>query len=161
MGTSDDMDGPATLAAGGRSLADAVAELAHQRRAYHAESTALEVAQQAFTAQYEGLIRRVNDLNSQCGAMEKRVRAIAEMAFRATGEKHPHPAVEIKISKVVAYETAAALAWAIEKGMCLKLDNKALEALAKASPASLTGICIVVDEPHAQIARDLSSLEDA
>lgn len=158
----DDMDGPAILTSEARRLADEVAQLAHDRRCYRIEADALELRQRLFEAENASLMKEVNDLNSRVGATEKRVRAMAENIFIATGEKHPHPSVEIKMTKVVTIlDAAVALAWATEKRICLKLDTKALEALAKASPANVAGIATLTEEARAQIARELTTPEAA
>lgn len=157
---TDEADGPAALTTEARLLADEVARLAHDRRFYRTAADELEAQQTVFETLHAGLRKRVSDLNSAVGATEKRVRAIAETAFRADGNRHPHPAVEIKMTKVVTVPDATkALDWAIKKGMCLKLDGKALEALAKAAPESVAAIATVREEPRAAIARVIPEQE--
>jgi hypothetical protein len=81
--------------------------------------------------------------------------------------KRPHPAVGIRVNKVVEMDKNAALAYAMKLGKWLKLDlakfkKDAKLELAKSDPdTALTAFAQIVEVPTATIAKDLSKyLED-
>jgi len=88
---------------------------------------------------------------AECVATEE---AALRAALVAQG-RGKHLGGEVKAYAVLEYEAAAAFAWAQEHALCLALDTKAFEQLAKASP--LPGVT-VRSELRASLARDLRAL---
>jgi len=67
---------------------------------------------------------------------EARLRELTLAIFKETGEKHPAPEVGIREVDKLIYEPLAALFWATEHKLALKLDTPAFEKIVKASPAN-------------------------
>ena len=81
--------------------------------------------------------------------------AIEEAALRAllvAEGKGKHAVGEVKEYHTLNYDPSEGLAWATEHGMCLALDKKAFEKVAKASPPP----CVTTDtELRASLASDM------
>lgn len=68
---------------------------------------------------------------------EQQLRTLVETHFRSTGEKRPHPSVTVRESRprtVCEYDESKALAYALERGIALRLDPEALERFLIATP---------------------------
>lgn len=92
---------------------------------------------------------------------ENRIRAAALDAFAETGDKHPHPAVGIQMTRL-EYDTAEAIQFCRRAAPnAIKLDKRAFERIARVGkdaggPFDLDFVTIH-KEPQATIARDLSA----
>lgn len=86
---------------------------------------------------------------------EANVRAVALAEYAANQDKHPHPAVTIKVYEVLAYDAEQAKSYAIAHNLpkLLKLDAKIFE---KAANGLDLDFVTVTEEPRATIATDLS-----
>ena len=71
----------------------------------------------------------------------------------ATGDKKGIAGTEVKVFTKLDYKAEDAMAWAKESGLCLTLDAKAFEKVAKATP-----LPFVTEraEPKVTIATDLT-----
>lgn len=86
---------------------------------------------------------------------ETKLREMALVLYQEFKEKHLISGVEIKIFENLIYEPGKALAWAKEKGLALKLDQKLFEKFAKAEKPDFVEIKEI---PQAHIAKDLEKI---
>ena len=86
--------------------------------------------------------------------MEEGVKAEALAAYQQSGDRKGIAGTEVKLYETLAYTEADAMTWAKESGMCLTLDKKGFEKVAKATalPFVTKG-----EEPRVSIASDLSA----
>lgn len=91
-------------------------------------------------------------------AAEDQLRLAARAAYDATGERKAEPGAEVKLFDVTRYDDAEALEWAKGSGMCLTLDKKAFEKVAKATALPFVTI---EQEPRVSLASDLSAVVGA
>ena len=105
-----------------------------------------------------GLRGKLAELDANLAAAEEAVRADAVFEYNATGSKHPHPAVKVKIFKRVIYDAKAALEYARQHiPNAVRLDARKFE---KAALELDLGFVEVVAEPRAQIDQDLTGYMD-
>lgn len=88
------------------------------------------------------------------------MRAAVLAEYKATGNKQFGCAV-VRVTRRLGYAIEAAYQWAVKHQMALKLDEKAFEAIVKASPndAELEAIAVIEEVPTAAIASDLTAYE--
>lgn len=91
-------------------------------------------------------------------AAEAELRQAARSAYEMTGERKAEPGAEVKLFDVTRYDDAEALEWAKGSGMCLTLDKKAFEKVAKATALPFVTI---EQEPRVSLASDLSAVVGA
>lgn len=98
----------------------------------------------------------VRTLTDQLTKVEADLRAAALAEFQATADKHPHPAVSIKLTNSLSFDVGEALAWAREHmPVVLTLDTKAFGKAIKALP--LMPECVKWSEvPTTNVATDLT-----
>lgn len=97
----------------------------------------------------------VSQKAAEVAEIEVAIRLAAQEAYVNTGDKHPHPAVGIRVQHVLHYDADKALEWARQHyPEALKLDVSKFEKVARAMELDW-----VQDEevPQATIARDLSA----
>ena len=107
----------------------------------------------AFLAEHADLYKALDVAANAEAEAAASVRTAAIDAYYHDGQKQ-RPGVTIRITKRIIYEPAQALTWAIEHKLCLGLDKRAFEALAKTQTLD---IVVVTDEPQAAIDSDLSA----
>ena len=90
---------------------------------------------------------------AQVELMEVGVREEALAYYKQSGDRKGIAGAEVKLYETLAYTEPDAMAWAKESGMCLALDKKAFEKVAKATdlPFVTKG-----EEPRVSIASDLT-----
>lgn len=81
------------------------------------------------------------------------VRTAAIDGYYHDGQKQ-RPGVTIRVTKRLGYNPDAALNWALEHRLCLGLDRRAFETIAKGQPLDFV---LLTDEPTAAIDSDLSA----
>jgi hypothetical protein len=91
-------------------------------------------------------------------AAEDHLRLAARAAYDATGDRKAEPGAEVKLFDMPRYDDAEALEWAKGSGMCLTLDKKAFEKVAKATALPFVTI---EQEPRVSLASDLSAVVGA
>jgi hypothetical protein len=89
---------------------------------------------------------------------EDELRLAARTAYDATGDRKAEPGAEVKLFDMPRYDDAEALEWAKGSGMCLTLDKKAFEKVAKATALPFVTI---EQEPRVSLASDLSAVVGA
>jgi hypothetical protein len=145
-----------------KSLDDLVRRVAEARRIF-AEYKEQRIALQAdidaeIEERYGGERRRIDALLNTAGTdvldADEALRAAALRTYEGAQDKHPHPAVTVKLFTALEYETEEALGYCREHlPKALKLDKRAFEKVARVvEPTFVTFIV----EPRAQIDRDLS-----
>lgn len=107
-------------------LAHAVADLRDERAD---KKAALDAARRDFEIAHAALIADVAAIGEELEEREADLRA----ALLACG-KGKHPGGEVKEFATIAYDATDALNWATEHKVCLALDKKSFEKVAKASP---------------------------
>ena len=138
-------------------LVELVAKLAAARAAVAHDSGVLAAArasaEQEFAFKHGDLIDAVMASKNLIAELDTKVRAAAVAQFAATQNKKPVEGVTVNVGTVLRYKPEEALAWAKETGLCLVLDGKAFEKIAKAAPIP----CVTLaTEVTAKIATDLS-----
>lgn len=144
----------------------AVGHLAETRQRYEQAKTSLDAKRATWEAEHQAEIDAVAAYKIQMERYEQVVRDQALEHFRATGEKKPHTAVEIKMWDEAQYNPAEAAGWCqFQMPALLVLDAKAYEKILRAvrdsKTLSDTHLATmpgrVVDQPKVSIARDLSA----
>ena len=102
-----------------------------------------------------GLKSKLAELDTEVAATEEAIRADAVSQFKATGSRHPHPAVEVKMFKRAIYDAKAALEYARQHiPNAVKLDARKFE---QAALKLELGFVEIVVEPRARIDQDLAA----
>lgn len=86
---------------------------------------------------------------------EEAMRSAALAEWEQTKDRKAIGGAEVKLYDVLDYPDADALAWAKESGLCLVLDKKAFEKVAKATPLPFV---TTRQEPRVSLASDLSAI---
>lgn len=107
-------------------------------------------------ARYDRVTAYISDVAAQDMVdAERNVKALAEAAYRATGDVMPAPGITVKLVTKLRYSAAEAFAWARDTHMALipeQLDVKAFEKIAKATTLPFV---TTETEPKVTIASDL------
>lgn len=121
-------------------------------------------------AEFDERIQPVRDLLDEADEAvqetERQLRAAVLAEFKATGSKHPHPAVTIRQGKdeiVCEYPQIEALKYALEKGVALQLDaglfETYMQALPEPSRPAWFHVRVTTPEPTAAIAKEIPAPE--
>lgn len=134
-----------------------LAELRHDVAIQQAQIARAQTELEA-TAEWKRLAKFKNTLKAYQDALtetEVNVRAVALAEYAANQDKHPHPAITIKVYEVLTYDAEQAKSYAIAHNLpkLLKLDAKVFE---KAANGLGLDFVTVTEEPRATIASDLS-----
>lgn len=148
-----------------------VRELASQRRAV--SSAMREVGKikmemnEQFGARLNVARARVTLAQAQAGELDAQLRLDALEDWERDDEnKRPHPAIGIRVNKVVKIDQDRALGYALERRKWIKLDLRGFKRdakleLGKSEPdEALMEFAEIVEQPTATIAKDLSAYLD-
>lgn len=117
------------------TLAELVAQLAVARDAAALNAGVLAAArasaEQAFQFTYADEIAAAAEGKKAVATLDAAVRAAAIAEYNVTKVKKPVPGITINVTNVMEYKQEDAIAWAIESKMCLLLDTKSFEKIAK------------------------------
>jgi hypothetical protein len=108
---------------------------------------------------YKEQMDRLREAQTCSDEIEKRIKEYALASYQESQDKHPHPAVNIRLETILEYDKPIAIAWC-EHNMpqALKLDyqlfEKHVRAVADTNPL---GFVTVAKIPKAAIASDLSA----
>lgn len=134
------------LAIASKSASDAKAELDAMRQALE-ESDEWQRAQ-----------KRLDEAKELQDQLAEDIKAGALDEYATTGDKKPHPAVQVKLFSKLQYDEQQAYEYCLDSlPQALKLDKRTFEQYAK-GVAKVAPVAFVetVFEPRAQIASDLS-----
>ena len=140
-------------------MKDAIARLAYARKVeaeYKAEvaQTQAELEETGTWRYLEQRREYLKTARADVADAEVAARKEAMKIFTETGDKAPHPAVKIKLYKMLDYKLADALDYARQHlPAALKLNKRTFEQAAKVVAMDFVAI---LQEPRATIARDLS-----
>lgn len=84
-----------------------------------------------FENQNKGLIESISNLNEELDTTKNWVKVEAEKEFIKTGEKKLLGGIGIRVSNLLDYDSTTAFDWAKEHKLCLTLDKKEFEKIAK------------------------------
>jgi hypothetical protein len=138
-------------------------EVAEARKAVDDAQNALKAAADAWDTKYaeagqelhetmDPLQKAYTKASDDCIACHNTLRADAEAEFKTGGK--PVKGLEVKMVTQIIYDAKAALGWAKAHLLCLTLDKKAFEALAKTD--SRPDFVTVEQEPKTFLGSDLS-----
>ena len=88
---------------------------------------------------------------------EAELRHAALEIYAQTREKHPGPGVQIKLVTGIIFDQALAYNWAVNHGMCLKLEENSFRDAVKAQLVP-SHIASIHEGPRADIALDLGKV---
>ncbi len=149
--------GPSTDTSTVRTLEEALSHLERHRRCAAGFRKVYADALAAFEASMAGVKGEIKHLDDLAALAEGEIRLLGIAAFKATGNKHPHPAVGVQETKVYTYDVPTVTAWAIEHKhtQLLNLNKGAFEKVAAVleAPGFAVGI-----ELKATIATDLTKV---
>lgn len=148
-----------------------VRELASKREGVKAAERCVNSIQNEIDALFGGRLKaaraRLALAQAQAGELDAQTRLDGlEKWEQDPTHKRPHPAIGIRVNKVVKMDQDAALIYAIERGKWIKLDLRAFKKdakleLGKSEPdEELMGFSEMVEQPTATIARDLGEYLD-
>lgn len=105
---------------------------------------------------YVPWIDEARQTGEELATAEQALRAAAIAGYLETGDKMPTPGVGIRVTSRPCYDPTAALEWAREHSLALRLDVKTFEAIAKHGACG--SLVTYQVEPTAMIASDLSKI---
>lgn len=130
-------------------------KLATLRVELAAREATIKAARQELELRLGDQLRLLEGLRREVMTTEDTVRELSVLEYQRSGTKRPSAGVEIKVSKRLEYDRAAAWAWAQETRLCVtpaQLDEAAFEKIAKATELPFVA---VREEPKVTIAKDL------
>lgn len=108
-----------------------------------------------FEASIADVVREASDAAHAQAESEENLRTLALSLYRANPKNRlVAPGVEVKLFTVTSYDPQQALEWAKTHGLCLALDKRAFDTLAKADSTRPEFVAIG-KEPRAMLAADL------
>lgn len=148
-----------------------VRELAAQRRKVESAKREMGKIEQEILAQFGERLSvakvRLALAKTEAGKLDAQLRLDALEDWERDDEnKRPHPAIGIRVNKVVKIDQDEALVYAIERQKWLKLDLRGFKKdakleLGKSEPdGALMEFAEIVEQPTATIAKDLSAYLD-
>lgn len=122
---------------------------------------ALQTAFREKAAEFETanaeLLQNRNAAVDALAQAESVLRGAIRTAFQRTGNKKPAPGCGVRVGIKLVYHEGEALKWAKEHGLCLALDKKNFEAVAKSQQLDFVQ---EVPAVTATIATDLQPIEE-
>lgn len=134
-------------------------EVAERRAVRDDIEAAVKAAREAFEATIANQVQELAQAKAAASASEEAARALIVAVYQTTGEKKPADGAGVQVRTKLEYDEAEAFAKAKAMGVAVvpeKLDTKAFEKIAKASPESFPFVR-VVEEPVATLGTDLSA----
>ena len=144
-------------------LAQNVSTLAELRKKIEEAEFAVEITEREFqeTALGQALADRratLDDLMARAKELDNQIRSYTVSIFENTGERHPHPAVGVRVYTKLQYDKDEALHWSQRHlPKALKLDKRFFEKHAKGvAETQPIPFVQIVEEPRATVSSDLS-----
>jgi hypothetical protein len=113
------------------TLDDAIQTVIAARQQYHTVHTQVQHLREAWTIQHATLLAEEVLRKQHLLHAEMALRTLALDLYQVTGNKSLAPGVKVREVTRLHYDPQAALAWAMEHRMALKLDEKTFEQLAR------------------------------
>ncbi len=129
-----------------------IEETKKQRAAFAALSTVLGDVKAAFATTHAELIASVAKAKTDLEIAEEALRTEAIATYEKTGAKKIADGVGVRLVKELVYKPDDALQWAKHHDMCLALDVKAFETLAKTQRLDFVAI---LEAPQGTISKEL------
>ena len=85
----------------------------------------------AFEEENKELIERISKLSEELSVDKERIKVQAEEEFKVTGNKKLLGGIGIRVGIRINYEREKAFTWAKEHSLCLSLDERGFEKIAK------------------------------
>lgn len=128
-----------------------------QERVRLADASAdYEQRKKDFEEMNKDLIEKIEKSNEIISKLQDEIRSMAVDEYTKTGSKHFDGGVDIRVVTKYKYDEDAALSWAKEHDMCLKLDKHGIKKVAKSGQVSFVE---VVEEPIATIPTDIKFVD--
>lgn len=138
-------------------LLEAVENLAEARANVATLKAEFEVIEQVFLKENEARLQAIKLGALAVEVAESAVRALADLSYKADPtNRKPAPGVEIKIVKTYEVDSAAGLAWAKEKQLCLIPEALDLAAVKKLATVQALPFVTVTETGKAFVAADLA-----
>ena len=102
-----------------------------QREELESKKEQLRIHREAFEEQHKGLIHEITTINSELMEEKSLYELAAEAEFRKTGQKKLLGGLGIREGVLMSYDHKDALNWAHEHKLCLALDKREFEKIAK------------------------------
>lgn len=93
--------------------------------------TSYNTAFEVFQTNQESTLNKINQAKEEIDELKQQISEEAEKEFNKSGEKKLLGGVGIREGTSISYDAAKALEWAKKHDMCLTLDSKAFEKIAK------------------------------
>ncbi len=94
----------------------------------------LKQKQQVFDDDNQVLIGHIQDLQERIAGQKDTLREVAEVEYKETMNKQLLGGLGVRVSYPIEYNEEKAFEWAKEHNLCIQLDRKAFEHIAKAQP---------------------------
>ena len=130
------------------TLDDAIQTVIAARQQYHTVHTQVQHLREAWTIQHAAVLEEEAIRQQAMRQAEMALRILALDLYLATGNKSLAPGVKVREVTRLHYDPQAALTWAMEHRMALKLDEKTFEQLAKVAKLSFVHMTV---EPQATL----------
>ena len=93
----------------------------------------LKLAKEQFEAENKSTIDYIKTQKEELINLKKNLTEEALKEYEETEKKKLSGGLGVRVTKTIDYDTSKALDWAKEKDMCITLDKKAFEKIAKAT----------------------------
>ena len=113
------------------TLDDAIQTVIAARQEYRTVHTQIQQLREAWEVEHAALLQAAALSRDAMRQAETALRSLAIDLYQATGNKSLAPGVKVREVTRLHYDPQAALTWAMEHRMALKLDEKTFEQLAR------------------------------
>lgn len=138
----------------GNKLEEQIKVVAKAREEVERLNTEKQDAFSQWETEHKSLLFILKDAGEYKQEQEVLLRELTLQAYAETGNKTPAVGVGIREVTIYDYDSAEALAWAVEHNLALKLDESAFKKIVKATPLPFV---TSTTEPQATIAQDLAT----
>lgn len=138
------------------TLAELQAQIAQLE---HEEKRAQEALMQTELGQkLDSISGQIDELKARAGELDSQIRDHVVVIYESTGQRHPHPAVGVRVYTKLRYDTDEALHWSQHHlPKALKLDKRFFEKHARGVAETQPIPFVEIEEnPRATISTDLS-----
>lgn len=112
-------------------IVEKLSDLKSQRKSVEELVLFMDGVQQEFNDKHKAIIESLSENRGKLGIIEGEIRTMALQEYGITKDKNLTGGLGIRIMKRMEYDSEKALNWANEHKMCLTLDRRAFEKIAK------------------------------